>query len=58
MAMLFSPEIRQSPPDMPLVPGKETGSQEELAPYQRPLSNTRPPAPPELSRNVLRPVRG
>ena len=43
-------------PDMPLASGRETGSQSQWAPYQEPLSNTRPPAPPELSRNVLRPV--
>ena len=30
-------------PDMPLASGWETGSQWESAPYQRPLSNTRPP---------------
>ena len=39
---------------MPLASGTETGSQYQSAPYQRPLSNTRPPARPELSRNVLR----
>ena len=44
--------------DMPLASGRETGSQEESAPYQRPLSNTRSPAPSELSRNVLRPACG
>ena len=31
-----------SPPDMPLEPGRETGSQSLAAPYQSPLSNTRP----------------
>ena len=34
--------------------GMQTGSQERSALYQRPLSNTRPPTPPEVSRNVLR----
>ena len=45
-------------PDMPLASGTEPGSQWQSAPYHRPLSNTRPPAPPELSRNVLRPACG
>ena len=44
--------------DMPLASGRETGYQWQSAPHQRPLSNTRPPAPPELSRNALRPVCG
>ena len=46
------------PPDVPLASGRETGSQQRSAPSQRPLSNTRPPAPPELSRNVPRPACG
>ena len=29
-------------PDMPLASGRETGSQLQSAPYQGPLSNTRP----------------
>ena len=34
-----------------------THFQLQSTPYQRPLSNTRPPpAPPELSKNVLRPA--
>ena len=44
--------------DMPLASGRETDSRQRSAVNQRPLSNTRPPAPPELSRNVLRPARG
>ena len=43
-------------PNMPLVSGRKSGSQLQSAPYQRPLTNTRPPAPPKLSRNVLRPA--
>ena len=45
-------------PAMPLTSGMETVSQSQSAPYQRPLGNTRPPAPPELSRNVPRPACG
>ena len=43
---------------MPRASGREPGPPSPSAPYQRPLSNTRPPAPPELSRNVLRPACG
>ena len=42
-------------PDMPLASGGEI---QNWPVYQRPLSNTRTPAPPELSRNVLRPACG
>ena len=30
-------------PDMPLASGRATGALQRWAPYQRPLSNTRPP---------------
>jgi len=43
-------------PDMPLASGRATGAHLQSAPSQRPLSNTRPPAQPELSRTVLRPA--
>ena len=43
---------------MPLTSGRETGSQSQSAPHQSLLSNTRPSAPPELSRNVPRPACG
>ena len=32
-----------APSDMPLASGRATGAQSQSAPYQRPLSNTRPP---------------
>ena len=43
---------------MPLVSGRKTGSQSQSAPHERLLSNTRPPAPQELSRDVPRPACG
>ena len=35
--------LKTRPPQTPLASGRETGSQSQSAPHQRPLSNTRPP---------------